>query len=65
MTREQIILLQQAVLAAEHLSVTLAMKESVAGTIRRKDIEAPWAMLTEAIQNCYKTGAMKINELMP
>ena len=65
MIREQIILLQQAALAAEYLSVTLAMKESVTGTIRREDIEVPWAMLTEAIQNCYKSGAMKINELMP
>lgn len=62
MTQEQIILLQQAVLAAEVLSA--AMVESEAHGVNYKHVEAPWAMLTEAIQNCYKTGAMKISKLL-
>lgn len=63
MTREQIILLQQTVLAAEVLSA--AMVESEAHGADYEHVESPWAMLTEAIQNCYKTGAMKISELLP
>jgi len=56
MTSEQQTALQEAVEAAEVLSI--AMLESEAKGANYTHVEQPWQHLTAALQKCYKTEAL-------